>query len=109
MLGPLLTPLLRSDLLVLIINTIISTGIILLVAEFLPKTIIIISPNFFLKALSIPTLFFYWIFYPVSKFTLAASNLFIRIFFRNKPGERPPRIWFSARSILIILLTLPRE
>jgi CBS domain containing-hemolysin-like protein len=89
MLGPLLTPLLRSDLLVLITNTVISTAVILLVAEFLPKTIFIISPNFFLKALSIPTLFFYWIFYPISKFTLAASNLFIRIFFKNKPGVKP--------------------
>ncbi len=89
MLGPLLTPLLRSDLLVLITNTIISTGVILLMAEFLPKTTFIISPNFFLKALSIPTLFFYWMFYPISKFTLAASNLFIRIFFKKKPGEKP--------------------
>jgi len=89
LLNPVLTPLLRSDLLVLIFNTIISTALILLVAEFMPKTLFIISPNFFLKILSVPTLFFYWIFYPVSKFTLAASNLFIRIFFKNKPGEKP--------------------
>jgi CBS domain containing-hemolysin-like protein len=87
-LGPVLTPLLDSDLLVLIINTIISTAVILLVAEFLPKTIFIISPNFFLKTLSVPTLFFYWIFYPVSKFTLAASNLFIRVFFKNNLREK---------------------
>jgi CBS domain containing-hemolysin-like protein len=89
LLGPVLTPVIGSDLLVLIINTIISTAIILLVAEFLPKTIFIISPNFFLKSLSMPTLFFYWIFYPISKLTLAASNLFIRIFFKKKPGEKP--------------------
>ena len=88
MLGVLLTPLLNSDLLVLIINTILSTAIILLVAEFLPKTIFIISPNFFLKFLSVPTLIFFFLFYPVSKFTLAASNLFIRIFFKIKPGEK---------------------
>ncbi len=88
LLGPFLTPLFGSDLLVLIFNTIISTFVILLVAEFLPKTIFIISPNFFLKILSIPTLFFFWIFYPISKFTLAASNLFIRIFFKNKSGEK---------------------
>ncbi len=87
-LGELLTPLLNSDLLVLIINTILSTAIILLVAEFLPKTIFIISPNFFLKFLSVPTLIFFFLFYPVSKFTLAASNLFIRIFFKIKPGEK---------------------
>ena len=89
LLGPVLTPVIGSDLLVLILNTIISTAVILLVAEFLPKTIFIISPNFFLKSLSIPTLFFYWIFYPISKLTLAASNLFIRIFFKKKPGEKP--------------------
>jgi CBS domain containing-hemolysin-like protein len=87
-LGAILTPILGSDLLVLIINTILSTAIILFVAEFLPKTIFIISPNFFLKFLSIPTLVFFFLFYPISKFTLAASNLFIRIFFRMKPGEK---------------------
>jgi CBS domain containing-hemolysin-like protein len=85
LLGPVLTPVLGSDILVLIINTVISTAIILFVAEFLPKTIFIISSNFFLKTFSVPTLFFFWIFYPVSKFTLAASNLFIRIFFKSKP------------------------
>ena len=87
-LGTLLAPVLGSDLLILIVNTFISTTIILLVAEFLPKTIFIISPNFFLKFLSIPTLIFFFLFYPVSKFTLAASNLFIRIFFKIKPGEK---------------------
>ena len=87
-LGVLLTPVLGSDLLVLIINTLLSTAVILLVAEFLPKTIFIISPNFFLKFLSIPTLLFFFLFYPISKFTLAASNLFIRIFFKINPGEK---------------------
>jgi CBS domain containing-hemolysin-like protein len=95
-LGALLSPILGSDLLVLILNTIISTAIILLVAEFLPKTIFIISPNFFLKFLSIPTLFFFFLFYPVSKFTLSASNLFIRIFFKLSPrGKKQENLVFS--------------
>jgi CBS domain containing-hemolysin-like protein len=88
LLGPVLKPVIDSDLIVLIINTIISTAIILFVAEFLPKRFFILSPNFFLKFLSIPTLFFFFLFYPVSKLTLAASNLFIRVFFRMKPGEK---------------------
>jgi len=78
--GSILTPVFGSDLLVLIINTIISTAIILFIAEFLPKTIFIISPNFFLKVLSIPTIFFFWLFYPISKSTIAISNLFMRLF-----------------------------
>jgi CBS domain containing-hemolysin-like protein len=88
LLGPPLTSLIDSDLLVLIINTLISTVLILFVAEFLPKTIFIISPNFFLKFLSIPTLFFFSLFYPISKFTLAASNLVIRLFFKIKTSEK---------------------
>ena len=88
LLGPILTPVLDSDLLTLIVNTIISTAVILFVAEFLPKTIFIISPNFFLKTFSVPTLIFYRVFYPISKFTLAASNLLIKIFFKSKPGEK---------------------
>jgi CBS domain containing-hemolysin-like protein len=109
MLGPLLTPLLHSDLLVLIINTIISTGVILLVAEFLPKTIFIISPNFFLKALSVPTLFFYWLFYPISKFTLAASNLFIRVFFRKKSGAKPQENVIFSKVDLDHFVNLAQE
>jgi CBS domain containing-hemolysin-like protein len=87
-LGNLLNPIIGSELLILIINTLLSTAIILFVAEFLPKTIFIISPNFFLKFLSIPTFIFYLLFYPISKFTVAASNLFIRIFFKISPGEK---------------------
>ena len=88
LLGPPLSALIDSDLLILIINTLISTALILFVAEFLPKTIFIISPNIILKFLSIPTLFFFFLFYPISRFTLAASNLFIRVFFRIKTSEK---------------------
>jgi CBS domain containing-hemolysin-like protein len=95
-LGPILSPVIHSDIVSLLLITIISTAIILFVAEFLPKTVFIIAPNFFLKFLSIPTLFFFLLFYPVSKFTLAVSNLFIRVFFGIKPGEnRQENIVFS--------------
>lgn len=88
LLGPVLTPLIGSDLVVLILITVISTAIILLLGEFLPKTIFIISPNFFLKILSTPALFFYYLFYPISKLTLIASNLFIKIFFGSKADNK---------------------
>lgn len=80
LLNPALAPWLKSDVLILILSTAISAIILLLFSEFLPKTIFVLSSNFFLKTLSIPTLIFYWIFYPVSKLTLGASNLFLRIF-----------------------------
>ncbi len=57
----------------------ISTIIILFIAEFIPKTVFRINPNFFLKALSVPTLVFYYLFYPLSKLTLYLSNIILRI------------------------------
>jgi CBS domain containing-hemolysin-like protein len=87
MLSPIIYSLTGSDVLTLILQTIISTAIILFVAEFLPKAIFLINPNFFLKSLSLPTLLFFFLFYPVSKFTFVASNWVIRIFFGIKQGE----------------------
>ena len=87
-LATLLTPVIGSELLILLIIIFLSTAIILLVAEFLPKAIFVISPNFFLKFLSVPTLMFYLVFYPVSKITVAASNLFIRLFFKLNPSAQ---------------------
>ncbi len=88
LLTPPLSLFIDSELLILIVNTFLSTALILFVAEFLPKTIFIISPNFFLKFLSVPTLIFYFLFYPISKFTLAVSNIFIRLFFGVKSSEK---------------------
>jgi CBS domain containing-hemolysin-like protein len=96
MLSPVIYTLTGSDVLTLLLQTIISTGIILFVAEFLPKTIFLINPNFFLKSLSIPTLFFFLLFYPISKISLILSSLFIRIFFGIKTEEyRQEDIVFS--------------
>jgi CBS domain containing-hemolysin-like protein len=109
LLSPVLTPVLGSDLLVLIFNTVISTFIILLAAEFLPKTIFIVSPNFFLKILSIPTIFFFGIFYPISKLTLAASNLFIRIFFKKSPGGNPQENFIFSKADLEHFVSLGKQ
>ena len=95
LLNPSLSAFIPSDALILILSTIISTAILLLFSEFLPKTIFVISPNFFLKILSIPTLLFYWIFYPISKFTLGAANLFLKIFFKNRSHKTPENIVFG--------------
>jgi len=96
LLTPVLTPLFGSDALVLLVNTIISTGVILLVAEFLPKTIFKISPNFFLKLLSLPAMMFYYLFYPISKITLAASNGVISLMFgKSKRKKDQENLVFS--------------
>lgn len=109
LLGPMLTPLIGSDLGVLIVNTLISTALILLMAEFLPKTIFVISPNFFLKLLSIPAMFFFVIFYPISKFTLAASNFLLGIFFGIRGNKKEQENMVFSRVDLDHLLNLSNQ
>jgi CBS domain containing-hemolysin-like protein len=109
LLGPPLSGIFHSDILVLLINTVISTGLILFVAEFLPKTVFVISPNFFLKFLSIPTLFFFFVFYPVSKFTLAVSNFVLRLIFGINAGEKNQENLVFTRIDLDHFVNLSRQ
>ena len=64
----------------LLIQIIISTLIILVTAEFLPKSIFKIYANTSLKILSIPISFFYVIFYPFALLFLKVSKLILKLF-----------------------------
>lgn len=64
---------------ILIISTFISTAVILLIGEFLPKSIFRINPNISLKLFSIPLFLFYLILFPISYFTSFISKLLMRI------------------------------
>ncbi|MFC2117911.1 hemolysin family protein [Bacteroidota bacterium] len=67
-----------ADYAVLAIQTIISTLIILLTAEFLPKTMFRLNPNRFLNIFSVPVLFFFYLLYPISIVALKLSNILIK-------------------------------
>ncbi len=64
-LSDLLPSYLNNQSLILIIQTILATLVVLLTAEFLPKIIFRIDPNFFLSVFAIPLLLIYFILYPV--------------------------------------------
>ena len=59
---------------ILIIQTLISTAIILLTGEFFPKTIFRINPNSSLRVFSLPIFFFWVVLYPISAFTTWLSK-----------------------------------
>lgn len=63
-----------------LIQTVISTLIILVTGEFLPKTLFKINPNLVLNVCAVPLLICYIILYPVSKFASGVSYLFLRMF-----------------------------
>jgi CBS domain containing-hemolysin-like protein len=73
-----------SDSMILISQTIISTLIILVTAEFLPKTVFRINPNRVLRFFSLPLAFFYFLFYPVRRFAMSVSKLLISSLFHEK-------------------------
>ena len=63
-----------------LVQTVISTLIILVTGEFLPKTLFKINPNLMLRVCAIPLFICYVILFPVSKFASGLSYLFLRIF-----------------------------
>lgn len=61
------------------LQTIISTFIVLVTGEFLPKTLFKINPNQMMKIFATPALLFYIILYPVARFTSGLSKIALRI------------------------------
>lgn len=68
-----------SDGTVLLVQTIISTVIILLTGEFMPKTIFGINPNNSLKIMAGPMFLVYIILWPISAFTSWLSRMLMKL------------------------------
>lgn len=73
---------------VLLIQTIISTLIILVNAEFLPKAIFRIYANQVLKIFIIPAYFFFIVFHFISEFITHISNFILRVFLKTNADEQ---------------------
>ena len=77
----------------LLIQTILSTLIVLITSEFLPKVFFQIYANSFVKYFAIPAYFFYLIFYFVSTFIMWISDTILKRFFKTE-GDFVP-LFFS--------------
>ncbi|MBE0677060.1 MAG: HlyC/CorC family transporter [Bacteroidales bacterium] len=98
--SPVLELITTSDAVIVILQTVASTIIILFIAEFLPKNIFMLSPNTFLRNLSIPALIFYYLFYPVARLALWLSRVFIMIFTgRNRHETENDNVVFSRAEL----------
>ena len=73
----LLAGIIENEFLLVLSQTIISTLIILVTGEFVPKTLFKINPNFTLKLFAIPTFICYIILYPISKIASGLSSILL--------------------------------
>lgn len=76
----LLGDLISNDFVEVLLQTIISTLIILVTGEFLPKTLFKINPNLVLKISAFPLFICYIVLYPISRLASGLSYLFLRLF-----------------------------
>lgn len=79
--------LIQNEFLLLLTQTFISTIIILVTAEFLPKAIFSIYANESMTLFAFPAYMFFILFYMVSRFITIISDFFLRIFFNAREDQ----------------------
>jgi CBS domain containing-hemolysin-like protein len=95
LLGPIISRYTSSEGAILIIQTILSTLIILFTAEFLPKTLFRLSPNTALRLFAIPVLVFYILLYPLTWLSIAISSFILHKFMRVPRNKKAPENVFG--------------
>ena len=86
-LTPQLQLLFRSDLALLLVQTIITTLIVLVTAEFLPKAVFRISPNQILSIFSAPIWLFFIVFRPIAILMLNTANFLLKYVLKQNIAE----------------------
>ncbi len=93
-LEPLLTnnlpQLISNDFSVLLIQTLVSTMLVLITAEYIPKSIFLINPDRLLVSFSIPLFIIYFFFYPVVKIVIIISKFFIKDVLKQEYSIQKP-------------------
>lgn len=95
LLDPLLVQLFPSipATLLLLVDTLVSTAIVLIFGEFLPKTIFRMNPNATLRAMSLPTWLLYMLLWPFARFASLCARLLMRLFGVRLSNSRTKRFY----------------
>jgi len=88
LLEPVILIYIHSSITLFFIQTLISTLLILITAEFLPKAIFRVIPNLALHIFCIPVLFFYVLFYPVTLTIMTISEFILNKVLHTKLNKQ---------------------
>lgn len=80
----------QTEFLILLIQTLLSTLLILVAGEFLPKVLFRINPNETLTLFSLPVLIFYILLYPIVALVLGISHFILKRAFKIDFTETTP-------------------
>lgn len=89
-LAPYFSDIVSNTLVVLLVQTVVSTIVILIFAEYLPKTIFRIKPNHALRIFAYPMYAFYWLMKWVVQLAVHFSKWFLRRFLKIELQEDKP-------------------
>jgi len=81
---------LQSDIFILAAQTVVATIVVLLLAEFTPKSVFLINPNGLLSFFALPLWLIYYVTYPIVFAIVNLSKLFIRYVLRLEYAEDRP-------------------
>ena len=90
--NPWLEQWLHSEALVLVCNTLLSTGIVLFAGEFMPKTAFRINPNLMLRLFALPLYLVYLLLYPVALLVSGISKGLMNLFGLKNETEASDRL-----------------
>ena len=77
----------EASLVVVFYQTLISTAVILINAEFLPKVFFQLYANLAIKIFAIPVAFFYYIFYPITFLVIQFTDITLKRFFKTDSDQ----------------------
>lgn len=83
---------LELEFFILLLQSIFSTLIVLVLAEFLPKFLFRINPNAILSFFAFPTVIVYYLLYPLTLLYSGVAALIIRVFFGMKVDQQKYQI-----------------
>lgn len=86
----LLPPSLTNEGVILVVQTVLSTVVVLITGEFLPKSIFMANPNSRLNFFALPFLVVYFLMYPLVWLIVGMSKLFIVHILRQEYNEEKP-------------------